>query len=205
MQTPTTSFMIICGPFPHINENVVDVLQTYQNQFIFSYFSRLTFSRIIKKKSTEEFSYLPYVMALSSCLLYAWYGLPIVSYKWENFLVSTINGTGMLLETSFIVIYIWFSSEERCLADLKIFPFLQQMNERYYFFAVFIKHRMQVKVAIAVILVIVVFCITASISVSAFHDHHHRKVFVGSVALVASAAMYGSPLVVVVIHLFFLF
>ncbi|KAI8564974.1 hypothetical protein RHMOL_Rhmol03G0224500 [Rhododendron molle] len=29
-----------------------------------------------------------------------------------------------------------------------------------------------------------------------FHGHHHRKVFVGSVGLIASMAMYGSPLVV---------
>ncbi|KAJ0989322.1 hypothetical protein J5N97_007678 [Dioscorea zingiberensis] len=31
----------------------------------------------------------------------------------------------------------------------------------------------------------------------ALHDHYHRKLFVGSVALVASIGMYGSPLVAV--------
>ena len=60
---------------------------------------------------------------------------------------------------------------------------------------------MQIKVAITVIPVILVFCITATISAFALHDHHHRKIFVGSVALAASVAMYGSPLVVVVSHL----
>lgn len=49
-----------------------------------------------------------------------------------------------------------------------------------------------------VVPVLVVFCITASISSFVIHDHPHRKVFVGSVALVASAAMYGSPLVAMV-------
>ncbi|KAJ6881561.1 hypothetical protein NC651_028221 [Populus alba x Populus x berolinensis] len=96
----------------------------------------LTFYRIIRKKSTEEFSCVPYIIALLNCLLYTWYGLPV--------------------------------PEER-----------------------------QIKVAITVIPVILVFCITAAISAFALHDHHHRKIFVGSVALVASVAMYGSPLVVV--------
>ncbi|KAB1204984.1 Bidirectional sugar transporter SWEET3 [Morella rubra] len=45
--------------------------------------------------------------------------------------------------------------------------------------------------------VIIVFCTTSIVSAFAFHDHHHRKLFVGSVGLVASVAMYGSPLVVV--------
>ncbi|KAJ0962997.1 hypothetical protein J5N97_028119 [Dioscorea zingiberensis] len=32
----------------------------------------------------------------------------------------------------------------------------------------------------------------------ALHDHHHRKMLIGSIGLVASTAMYGSPLVAVV-------
>lgn len=128
----------------------------------------VTFSRVIKKKSTEEFSCFPYIIALLNCLLYTWYGLPVVSCGWENFPVVTINGLGILLEFSFILIYIWFASA-----------------------------RIKIKVVVTVIPVILVFCITAFTSAFALHDHHHRKVFVGSVGLVASVAMYGSPLVVV--------
>ncbi|CAK7324111.1 unnamed protein product [Dovyalis caffra] len=128
----------------------------------------LTFYQVIRKKSTEEFSCVPYTIALLNCLLYTWYGLPIVSYRWENFPVVTINGLGILFEFSFILIYFWFTSANG-----------------------------KMKVAITVIPVILVFCITTAISAFAFHDHRHRKIFVGSVALVASAAMYGSPLVVV--------
>ncbi|KAJ6376045.1 hypothetical protein OIU77_000921 [Salix suchowensis] len=54
----------------------------------------LTFYRVIRKKSTEEFSCVPYIIALLNCLLYTWYGLPVVSYRWENFPVATINGLG---------------------------------------------------------------------------------------------------------------
>lgn len=62
---------------------------------------------------------------------------------------------------------------------------------------------LQLKVVVTAITVVAVFCITALISASVFHDHHHRKVFVGSVGIVASVAMYCSPLVVVVITLIF--
>lgn len=74
---------------------------------------RLTMSRIIRKKSTEEFSCVPYITALLNCLLYTWYGLPVVSCGWENFPVVTINGLGILLEFSFILIYLWFASPTR--------------------------------------------------------------------------------------------
>nr|QHT64204.1 sugar efflux transporter 3a [Litchi chinensis] len=128
----------------------------------------LTFSRVIRKKSTEEFSCIPYIISLFNCFIYSWYGLPIVSYRWENFPLVTINGLGILLEVSFIIIYFWFATA-----------------------------RGKMKVAAVLIPVMLVFCITAAISAFVFHDHHHRKVFVGTVGLVASITMYGSPLVVV--------
>ncbi|KAL5568317.1 hypothetical protein UlMin_024892 [Ulmus minor] len=128
----------------------------------------LTFSRVIRKKSTEEFSCFPYIIALLNCLLYTWYGLPVISYKWENFPLVTINGLGILLELSFIFIYFWFATAKA-----------------------------KMKVAGTFIFVVAIFTITAFTSAFVFHDHHHRKVFVGSVGLVASIAMYGSPLVVV--------
>ncbi|KAF7147978.1 hypothetical protein RHSIM_Rhsim03G0199300 [Rhododendron simsii] len=90
----------------------------------------LTFSRVIRKKSTEEFSCVPYIIALLNCLLYTWYGSPVK------------------------------------------------------------------KVAMMIVPAILVFCVTATISAFLLHGHHHRKVFVGSVGLIASMAMYSSPLVV---------
>ncbi|KAL5727075.1 Bidirectional sugar transporter SWEET3b [Ranunculus cassubicifolius] len=127
----------------------------------------LTFKRVLRKKSTEEFTCIPYILALFNCLLYTWYGLPIVSYKWENFPVVTINGIGILLESSFILTYIWFASSEG-----------------------------KKKVAWLIIPVILIFCITVLVSTFALHNHRQRKVLVGSVGLIASIAMYGSPLVV---------
>jgi solute carrier family 50 protein (sugar transporter) len=73
----------------------------------------LTFRRVIKKGNVEEFSCVPYILALFNCLLYTWYGLPVVSSGWENLPVATINGLGILLEITFIGIYIWFAPAEK--------------------------------------------------------------------------------------------
>lgn len=82
---------------------------------------RLTFKRVVKKKSTQEFSCIPYINALVSCLFYTWYGLPVVSRGLENFPLITINGVGVLLESLYILIYLWFSSSERKASSINTF------------------------------------------------------------------------------------
>ncbi|KAL3524391.1 hypothetical protein ACH5RR_017225 [Cinchona calisaya] len=128
----------------------------------------LTFARVLRKKNTEGFSCVPYTVALLNCFLYTWYGLPIVSCGFENFTVVSINIIGMLLELSFICIYLRFSP-----ANTKK------------------------KFAILTALVILTCCATALISAFVFHDHPHRKRFVGSMGVISSVAMYTSPLVAV--------
>ncbi|KAK1576029.1 hypothetical protein Q3G72_010286 [Acer saccharum] len=54
------------------------------------------------------------------------------------------------------------------------------------------------KVAIMLVPVIILFCTTTIISAFVFRDHHHRKLFEGTVTLVAAVMMYGSPLVAVI-------
>ncbi|KAI4307143.1 hypothetical protein L6164_030360 [Bauhinia variegata] len=127
----------------------------------------VTFKRVIKKKSTEEFSCVPYVIALLNSLLFTWYGLPVVSYKWENFPLVTVNGVGIVFELSFVLIYLWYASPKG-----------------------------KVKVAMVAIPVLLVFMAAALVSVFAFQDHRQRKLVVGSTGLVVSVAMYGSPLIV---------
>lgn len=68
---------------------------------------------MVKKGNVEEFSCVPYILALLNCLLYTWYGLPVVSSGWENLPVATINGLGILLEITFIGIYVWFAPAEK--------------------------------------------------------------------------------------------
>ncbi|XP_042477345.1 bidirectional sugar transporter SWEET3b-like isoform X1 [Macadamia integrifolia] len=129
----------------------------------------LTFKRIIQKRSTEEFSGVPYIVFLLSALLYFWYGLPVVSYKWENITVVTICGAGVIFESAYVLIYIWFASANR-------------------------KRILAILMVVAVIMVV---SITTLVSTFALHDHHHRKLFVGSIGIVFTVGMYASPLVVV--------
>ncbi|CAN6350955.1 unnamed protein product [Urochloa humidicola] len=70
-----------------------------------------TFWRIIRRRSTEDFSGVPYNMTLLNCLLSAWYGLPFVSPN--NILVSTINGAGAAIEAVYVVIFLVFASRRR--------------------------------------------------------------------------------------------
>ncbi|XP_020255121.1 bidirectional sugar transporter SWEET1a-like isoform X2 [Asparagus officinalis] len=70
----------------------------------------VTFRRIIKRKSTEVFSGIPYNMTMLNCLLSAWYGLPFISP--DNLLVSTINGTGALIEAIYVLIFLIFAPKK---------------------------------------------------------------------------------------------
>ncbi|ERN08935.1 hypothetical protein AMTR_s00015p00257420, partial [Amborella trichopoda] len=128
----------------------------------------LTFTRVIKNRSTEEFSCTPYIFALLNCLLYTWYGLPVVSIEWENLPLVTINGLGTILETSFVFIYIYYASPKR-----------------------------KMPVLIMTLSILVVFGISAFASSFALHEHRPRKMLVGTVGMAASATMYSAPLVAV--------
>ncbi|KAK1375454.1 Bidirectional sugar transporter SWEET [Heracleum sosnowskyi] len=63
-----------------------------------------TFRRIIRNRSTEQFSGLPYIISLLSCLIHLWYGLPVVTPG--VILVATVSSIGALFHSVYIVIFI---------------------------------------------------------------------------------------------------
>ncbi|XP_054788163.1 bidirectional sugar transporter SWEET1-like isoform X1 [Prosopis cineraria] len=79
----------------------------------------ITFFRIIKNRSTEKFSGIPYVMTLLNCLLSAWYGLPFVSPN--NLLVSTINGAGAGTEIVYVLIFITLAPKKEKVKIIGLF------------------------------------------------------------------------------------
>ncbi|XP_073138637.1 bidirectional sugar transporter SWEET1-like [Henckelia pumila] len=124
----------------------------------------ITFKRIIAKRSTEQFSGIPYVMALLNCLLSAWYGLPMISK--DNLLVTIINGSGAIIETIYVLVFLIFAPKKE---RGKIFGILA--------------------------CVLAVFSVVASTSVLAFsHDKRARKLLCGFAASLFSIIMYASPL-----------
>ncbi|XP_078182250.1 nodulin MtN3 family protein [Carex rostrata] len=122
----------------------------------------VTFRRIIQSRSTEDFSGVPYNMTMLNCLLSAWYGLPFISPN--NILVSTINGTGAVIEVIYVIIFLIFAPPK---LRAKMFGLLM--------------------------LVISIFSTVVIVSLLALHGQS-RKLFCGLAATIFSICMYASPL-----------
>ncbi|XP_029118272.1 bidirectional sugar transporter SWEET1 isoform X1 [Elaeis guineensis] len=90
------------------------------------------------------------------------YGLPFVSPN--NLLVSTINGTGMVIELVYVMIFIVYAPRKQRIKTLAFFT-----------------------------MVVTVSAMVALVSLFALHSHA-RKLFCGFAAAIFSVIMYGSPL-----------
>ncbi|PPS12151.1 hypothetical protein GOBAR_AA08482 [Gossypium barbadense] len=67
-----------------------------------------TFVRVYKKKSTEGFESLPYVVALVSAVLWIYYA----TLKPNAFLLMTINSIGCVVETIYIIVFIVYAPKK---------------------------------------------------------------------------------------------
>lgn len=56
----------------------------------------------------EGFSPIPYLATLLNCMMWVLYGIPLVHP--HSLLVVTINGTGLLLQTIYLTIFILYST-----------------------------------------------------------------------------------------------
>ncbi|KAI4321791.1 hypothetical protein MLD38_035134 [Melastoma candidum] len=63
-----------------------------------------TFRRIIRNKSTEHFSGLPYIYGLLNCLICMWYGSPFVSE--DNILIMSVNSLGAAFQLVYVIVFI---------------------------------------------------------------------------------------------------
>ncbi|KAG0452623.1 hypothetical protein HPP92_025001 [Vanilla planifolia] len=64
-----------------------------------------TFYRVYRKKTTEGFQSLPYVVALFSAMLWIYYAF----IKTNTYLLITINSFGCIIETIYIVMYLIYA------------------------------------------------------------------------------------------------
>ncbi|XP_020585392.1 bidirectional sugar transporter SWEET6b-like [Phalaenopsis equestris] len=66
-----------------------------------------TFIKIWRMKAVEEFSSIPYLATLLNCMLWIFYGLPIVHPN--SLLVVTINCVGIVLEGIYLTIFFLYA------------------------------------------------------------------------------------------------
>ncbi|CAJ1963374.1 unnamed protein product [Sphenostylis stenocarpa] len=64
-----------------------------------------TFWKIRMHGSTEDFSSLPYICTLLNCSLWTYYGI----IKSGEYLVATVNGFGIFVETIYIIIFLIYA------------------------------------------------------------------------------------------------
>ncbi|XP_020222965.1 bidirectional sugar transporter SWEET17 [Cajanus cajan] len=64
-----------------------------------------TFWKIKKHRSTEDFSSLPYICTLLNCSLWTYYGI----IKAGEYLVATVNGFGIVVETIYIILFLIYA------------------------------------------------------------------------------------------------
>lgn len=77
-----------------------------------------TFYRVYKKKSTEGFQSLPYVVALFSAMLWIFYAF---IRGGDAFLLMTINSFGCAIEIVYISIYLFYGAKKQRIHTVKMF------------------------------------------------------------------------------------
>ncbi|KAJ4817282.1 Bidirectional sugar transporter SWEET [Rhynchospora pubera] len=78
-----------------------------------------TFYRVYKKKSTESFHSLPYIVALFSAMLWLYYAILT-----EDVLLLTINGTACVFESIYLAIFIVYAPRDALVFALKLISIL---------------------------------------------------------------------------------
>nr|QHT64202.1 sugar efflux transporter 2a [Litchi chinensis] len=103
-----------------------------------------TFKRILRNKSTEQFSGLPYIYSLLNCLVCLWYGMPFVSpgVIW----VATVNTIGAIFQLVYVIIFIRYAEKVRKLkmSGLLISVFAVFVSIAYASIELFESHERQI-------------------------------------------------------------
>ncbi|KAL0690875.1 hypothetical protein Bca4012_090554 [Brassica carinata] len=120
------------------------------------------FWKIVKRRSTEEYECLPYICTLLGSSLWTYYGIVTPG----EYLVSTVNGFGVLAESIYVLIFLFFVPKPRFLKTITL-----------------------------VLALNILFPVIAIVGTrTAFGDAKTRSNSMGFICATLNIIMYGSPL-----------
>ncbi|KAL8137627.1 hypothetical protein V2J09_003628 [Rumex salicifolius] len=125
-----------------------------------------TFWRVLKNKSVEEFQFYPYVATVMNCLLWVFYGLPIIHPN--SILIITINGVGLVVELVYLSIYFFYTDSKR----------------------------KRVEIGGYLLIEILFLAVLGAPTLKLCHTHEERSRIIGIFCVVFGIVMYASPLTV---------
>lgn len=159
-------------------------------------FSRPTFKRIIRNKSTEQFSGLPYIYAFLNCLICLWYGSPAV--KTGIILVATVNSFGAVFQLIYISIFIAYAEKEiKVTIPPSLLPFLIDIPLRTLLIVWSLQCWLQVRMLGLLLVVLAIFGLIVYVSLRVL-DYDGRQIFVGYLSVFSLISMFASPLFIIV-------
>ncbi|KVI06152.1 SWEET sugar transporter [Cynara cardunculus var. scolymus] len=157
------SFMVFLAP----------MYASYICFFSFYLFSKPTFYRVYKKKSTEGFQSEPYVVGLFSAMLWIYYAL----LKSNVLLLITINSVGCFIETLYICFFLVYAPKKARKVGLTKRNLVMQMES----------------LKLIVLLIVVGFGLIVVLT-QFFASGVTRGVIVGWICLVFSLCVFVAPL-----------
>ncbi|KAI7732305.1 hypothetical protein M8C21_010044 [Ambrosia artemisiifolia] len=106
--------MVIAGQFPHLTF-AFGLMGNFVSFMVFV--SPLpTFYKIYKKKSSEGFQSIPYVVGLFSAMLWIYYAL----LKGNAMLLITINSVGIVIQTFYLCVFVFYAPKKAKMESLKL-------------------------------------------------------------------------------------
>ncbi|KAK9059351.1 hypothetical protein SSX86_021971 [Deinandra increscens subsp. villosa] len=122
-----------------------------------------TFVQIVKKGAVEQFSPVPYLATFVNCGIWVLYGLPVVHP--HSLLVITINGTGLLIETVYLLLFLIYCGRKQ-----------------------------RIKVLLIMLGELLFLGVLSVLALTVAHSTKVRSDIVGSIAIVGNIMMYAAPL-----------
>ncbi|CAN6444496.1 unnamed protein product [Victoria cruziana] len=122
-----------------------------------------TFYKIIKNGAVEDFSAVPYLATMLNCLLWVTYGLPMVHP--HSLLVITINGTGIVVESIYLTLYLIYATSQQ-----------------------------RVKAIMILLGELAFWAVVLYITLGVFQTYERRSTFVGTLCIIFCTFMYAAPL-----------